>query len=125
MEIPFTIQIKGSSIDFEKNLFGIKILDEKTGKHEHLKSAKISEDIEMKVGGASFIRESVEAWQDYLYYIIIADRILGLSSNGLTIAEWLWDKAKGTTFQIRFGNKVITTKEDFQKTLDEFMDKEK
>jgi len=121
MNIPITISIKGNSNALNEQLFGRKILDKKTGKHEHLKSTEIDEGITMMSTGRAHIVDPVEVFSDYYYFIEIAKTAFALGGQAYIIGEWLWYKMRFLDFRLQVGNKEVESKDELQKTLDDYI----
>jgi len=142
MKIQFVISIQEyPQHNFQRTLLGqskkvpsekLKGIKEFEGKELHYvnKSSTIKEGItisrvyppeQMKVQEAYVPVESI----DYHFVIELAEKLIALSGNGYIISDWLWNKAKGHKFKLFFKNKEITSKEEFQKTLDEFIESNK
>jgi len=66
--------------------------------------------------------ESLETgFVDYNYIISLIDVGLGIGTNVFTITNWLLNKLQKHDCKILIDNKEVKTREEFQKTLDGFI----
>jgi len=143
VKIPFKISVQETEKrDFELNLLGkgekvppelLKGVKGLEGDEMHYvrDSTMIKEGITLyktKKVGKQYVQEAYvppEIFANYEYFIELAERLIGLSGHGYVIGDWLWGKIKAYRFKIELNGKEITKKEDFQKTLDEFIESNK
>jgi len=64
-----------------------------------------------------------ESFVNLEYYLDIASKVIAITSGGSTIADWFWDKIGNRFPEITLFGKKLKTKEEFQKTLDEYFEK--
>ncbi|MDE2590024.1 MAG: hypothetical protein KGL95_10220 [Patescibacteria group bacterium] len=135
MEIPIKISVRDNTREVAENLFGLgdKITDPETIKYlgndaRYVnKTTPISDGITLGHRIAGSLQASVESiqpdqWFDWNVALFIADKLLNIGGNGFVIADWLWNRLKSTQFKIELNGKEITTKGEFQKTLDEYIE---
>lgn len=134
MEIPITISVQENTREVAESLFGLgkKIEDPEIVKMlgenvwEVNKSATISDEITLGQPSTHQMKKAMESlqpdqWWDWDVALFIADKALNLGVHGYVIADWLWNRLKSTRFKIKLNGKEITDKDEFQKTLDEYI----
>lgn len=133
MEIPIKISVPDNTREIAENLFGLgdKITDPEIIKYlgndaRYVnKTVTISDGITLghQVRNLQASVESVqpEQWFDWNVAVFIADKLLNFGGNSFVIAEWMWNRLKPTQFKIELDGKEITTKDEFQKTLDDYI----
>lgn len=133
MEIPIKISVRDNTRVAE-NLFGlgekednpeiIKILGKDTRRVNI--SATISDGIVLGQPSINKMQKAMESfqpeqWFDWNVALFIVDKLISIGGNGFVIADWLWNRLKSTPFKIELNGKEITTKDEFQKTLDDYI----
>lgn len=132
MDIPITISTKGSHPELYQDLFG---LGEEVKDPEILKivgpgvrhtntSISIMEGVTLSEakGKRYLVAESLETqFVDYQFILSIASNTLGLGLSVYEITSRILDKIINYDYKIKIGNKEVTNKDEFQKTLDEFI----
>lgn len=134
MEIPIKISVRDNTREVAENLFGLgdKITDPEIIKYlgndaRYVnKTATISDGITIGDRTTRNLQASIESvqpeqWFDWNVALFITDKLLSIGGNGFVIADWLWNRLKSTPFKIELDGKEITTKDEFQKTLDEYL----
>ena len=140
MEIPITISVEKNTGEVAESLFGLgeKITDpqilkafENSGKDTSdlrrvNSSVKINDNITLGQPTIQPMRKAMESyqpeqWFDWNLALFITDKILNFAGNGYVIADWLWSRLKLTKFKIKLNDKEISNKDEFQKTLDEYI----
>jgi len=135
MEIPIKISVQDNTREVAENLFGLgdKITDPEITKYfgEDLryvnKTTTIKNGITLGDRTTKNLQASVESvqpeqWFDWNVALFITDKLLTIGGNGYVIADWLWNRLKSTKFKIELNGKEITTKDEFQKPLDEYIE---
>lgn len=130
MEIPITISIQGKRNELERELFGLgkQVTDPEfvkqfgEGHHYTNTSVTISDGITLDNNTNQICYQaSVQQWFDCNVVLFIADKLLSIGGNSVVIADWLWNRLKSRQIKIELNGKEITTKDEFQKTLDEYI----
>lgn len=134
MEIPITISVKENTREFAENLFGLgeKITDPEIVKmlgsdvRAVNKSVQINDNVISGQPSEYKFKKSIESvqpeiWFDWDLALHIADKALTIASGSITIADWLWSHIKTKQFKVKINGKEVIDKNDFQKTLDEYL----
>ena len=134
MEIPITISVQVNTREFAENLFGLgkKITDPEIVRMlgedvwEVNKSTTISEGITIGQPSRSQTKKAMESvqpdqWFDWNLALFITERALNFGLHGYAITEWSWNHIKAKSFKIKLDGKEISTKDQLQKTLDEYI----
>jgi len=135
MDIPITISLKGNSAELDRDFFG---LGEEINDPEILKLLPPSKETPRYIKKETTITDGVtlthskkrryviaEAvapdFVNYYYIISIINTALGLGMNTYAIADWFLSKIQKHDCKVSIDNKEVKTKDDFQKTLDEYI----
>jgi len=136
MDIPIKILFKGNGAELERDLFGLgdvvtdpeilKILGNKDEPPRYVnKTAQIAEGVIIGPPKIKQFRKAMESLEtgfvDYNYIISLIDVGLGIGTNVFTITNWLLNKLQKHDCKILIDNKEVKTREEFQKTLDGFI----
>lgn len=61
-----------------------------------------------------------EILTDFNYYLELTDTLLSIA-GGLKITDWVWNKIRNHNCSLKLNGKEIKTKDEFQKSLDEYI----
>ena len=135
MEIPITISLRGNEAELDRDLFGLgeevkdpeilRFMSPDKGTPRYVKKETTITD------GVTFthskkrrylIAEAVApAFVDYFYIISIIDTALGLGMSVYTITDWFLSKILKHDCKVMINGKEVKTRDEFQKTLDEYI----
>ena len=134
MEIPITISFKGNQAQLDKELFGLgeEITDTEILKllpKEGKESIRKINDSVIITNGITLARqktrqritESMETGFVDHHYIIFGAEMLGLGKTAYEITNWFLNKIEKLNCKIKIDDNEVRTKEEFQKTLDEYI----
>jgi hypothetical protein len=132
MDIPITISTKGNHPELYRDLFGLgdevkdpeilKVLGQ--GARIANKSATIMEGVTLsEAKGRQYrVAESLETkFVDYNFILAITSNALSLGLSLYDITSRILDKLTNYNYKIKIGDKEVGNKDEFQKTLDEFI----
>lgn len=134
MEIPIKISFPDNTREVAENLFGLgdKITDPEMIKYFGKDARNINTSVTLSDGivlGQPTITKMQKAmesfqpeqWFDWNLALFIADKLLAIGVNSFVIADSLLNRFKSTPFKIELNGKEITTRDELQKTLDEYI----
>lgn len=134
MEIPIKISVPDNTREVAENLMGLgeKITDPELLKYfgedarSVNKSVNLCEGVVLGQPSVQKMQKAMESfhaeqWFDWNLALFITDKLLTIGVNTFVIAESLLSRLKSTQFKIELNGKEITTKDELQKTLDEYI----
>ena len=135
MEIPITISLKGNKAELDRDFFGLgeevkdpeilRFMSPNKGTPRYVnKETTITDGVTFTHSKKRryLIAEAVApAFVDYFYIISIIDTALGLGMSVYTITDWFLCKIQKHDCKIMINGKEVKTRDEFQKTLDEYI----